>query len=63
MSGFPTLFIAGQNSDYCTAAHMDAAAQYFHSPRRLQIDGAGHWVHADKQDVFVDALCSELQAS
>jgi esterase len=47
-----TLFIKGALSDYITAQHRDAIAQYFPNAKAHIIDGTGHWLHADKPAAF-----------
>lgn len=56
----PTLFIAGENSDYVTAAHLTAARQWFPAARRQVVAGAGHWVHAERPAETVAALAAFL---
>ena len=60
VAGFPTLFIAGANSDYCTSDSVATSRTYFADVSRVQIEGAGHWVHSEKMDEFVDTVCKLL---
>ncbi|UTW44969.1 alpha/beta fold hydrolase [bacterium SCSIO 12696] len=48
----PTLFIKGESSDYITAEHADAINQFFPNKRFKMIAGTGHWLHAEKPDIF-----------
>lgn len=56
----PTLFVAGETSDYIRPAHEDVIAQFFPKAETLEIAGAGHWVHADNPGGFLDAIGSFL---
>ncbi|MBT4035628.1 MAG: alpha/beta fold hydrolase [Candidatus Marinimicrobia bacterium] len=46
------LFLRGENSDYLEAALPTEILQYFPLARLQTIEGAGHWLHADKPDVL-----------
>lgn len=47
-----TLFIKGANSDYILPEHREKIVQLFpHSKARI-IQGAGHWLHAEKTQAF-----------
>ena len=48
----PTLFIKGQLSDYITADHREQINQYFPQVSAKIIQGTGHWLHAEKPDIF-----------
>lgn len=52
----PVLWIAGAKSDYITEAEEPAMRELF--PRTLQttVKDAGHWVHAEKPEVFTAVL-------
>ena len=43
-----TLFIAGGNSDYIKSEDHELIRSYFPVAYIVSIDGAGHWVHAEK---------------
>lgn len=47
-----TLFIKGGNSSYITAEHRDTIKQLFPNSRAKIIQGAGHWLHAEKTIAF-----------
>jgi pimeloyl-ACP methyl ester carboxylesterase len=52
----PVLWIAGANSTYVLPEdreHMDAL---FPGTRLVRIKGAGHWVHSEQPEIFVEAL-------
>ena len=44
----PALFIRGGKSDYIRDEEWPGVLQLFPNARLVTIDGAGHWVHADK---------------
>jgi len=48
----PTLFIKGGNSDYITSEHRDIINKLFPHSRAKIIQGAGHWLHAEKTTAF-----------
>lgn len=52
----PTLWIAGENSDYVTDEHDEVMRSLFPRTRQLTIKGAGHWVHSERPDAFAGAL-------
>ncbi|MFT5879016.1 MAG: esterase [Moritella sp.] len=61
----PVLFIKGMNSDYITNTHKSAIGHYFPNATAKLIQGAGHWLHAEKPAAFnkiiVDFLFSHQQ--
>lgn len=48
----PTLFVKGGDSDYIQAEHRPTIARYFPNSKAHIIKDAGHWLHAEKTDVF-----------
>jgi len=55
----PTLFIRGGNSDYISDEDMDKIYRHFPGATLETIEGASHWVHAEKPDELC-ALFSEF---
>jgi pimeloyl-ACP methyl ester carboxylesterase len=47
-----TLLVWGKES-WATNPEVDGRLQYFQAARVLGVDGAGHWVHHDRLDVFL----------
>jgi esterase len=47
-----TLFIKGGNSEYILAEHKTAIGKLFPSSKAKIIQGAGHWLHAEKTVAF-----------
>jgi pimeloyl-ACP methyl ester carboxylesterase len=56
----PTLFVAGERSDYVRASHHDEIHRLFPNARIETIAGAGHWLHAEQPDRFVDIVLGFL---
>lgn len=67
ISGFPeapgqgaydgrTFFLGGGLSDYITAEHQGAIARLFPRAAVETVAGAGHWVHAEAPERFLEAL-------
>ena len=52
----PVLWLAGGNSDYIQADYEPAMDRWFPNNRRVTIKDAGHWLHAERPDVFVEVL-------
>ncbi len=55
-----TLFIKGNNSDYIQSHHESNRVRYFPDSGVVGIDNAGHWVHAEQPERFVDVVTSFL---
>ena len=59
-----TLFVKGANSDYILPEHQSAIALLFPKAKAKIIQGAGHWLHAEKTVAFnkivMDFLTKEL---
>lgn len=51
----PTLLIRGKES-WASDPEKDGRAALFPDARVLNVDGAGHWVHHDQLDLFLDAV-------
>ena len=51
-STVPTLFIKGADSDYILAEHQSTIVAQFPKAKAHIIQGAGHWLHAQKTSVF-----------
>ncbi|CAA7620314.1 Predicted hydrolase or acyltransferase [Candidatus Terasakiella magnetica] len=56
----PTLFVAGEASDYIRPAFEDVISALFPAARMVEIAGAGHWVHADNPQAFLAAITPEF---
>ena len=56
-----TLFIKGMNSDYITAEHQNDILQRFPKAQVKVIQGTGHWIHAEKPNIFNKIVADFLQ--
>jgi esterase len=56
----PALFLTGAASDYVRAEHHDRIQKLFPNARFSAIQGAGHWVHAEKPREFEGAVAGFL---
>lgn len=57
------LWVAGQRSDYVRPEYHDAMAALFPRVHRVTVKGAGHWVHSERPEVFVEVLRRFLDAA
>lgn len=57
----PTLFIAGAKSDYILPEYGERIKEKFPKYKFESIDGAGHWVHAEKMDAFSEVVLNFLK--
>jgi len=57
----PSLFVAGERSDYIAAADRPAIRALFPDARFVTLKQAGHWLHADNPDGFT-AVVSAFMA-
>ena len=51
----PTLLVYGKES-WAKSPADDGRAAYFRKSRVLGVEGAGHWVHHDRLDVFLQEV-------
>lgn len=58
----PTLFIAGERSDYIQPAHRPLIRAQFPPARFVTLKDAGHWLHADNHAGFLAVLEAFLAA-
>jgi esterase len=52
----PALFIAGGHSDYLRPEHEPEIRHLFPNCGFARIAGAGHWLHAERPNAFLDAV-------
>lgn len=57
----PTLFIRGGKSDYVKDEDWPGVKKLFPQAELLTIEGAGHWVHADKPKELLEAVVRFLK--
>lgn len=53
---YPTLFIRGGKSDYVNEEDIAQYKEIFPKSRLETIDNAGHWVHAEAPEAFINTL-------
>lgn len=58
----PTLFIRGGESDYIQPEHRDAVSGYFPNAELKVIPEVGHWLHAEKPELFA-RICQRFLGS
>ncbi|CAH4027848.1 unnamed protein product [Pieris brassicae] len=56
----PSLFIGGSLSDYIGKNDLPEIQEYFPLAELVFIDGAGHWVHSQKPEKFLENVCKFL---
>ena len=56
----PTLFVRGEKSDYIEESDEALIRRLFPAAEFRTIKGAGHWVHAEAPEVFVDTVLGFL---
>ena len=59
----PTLFMAGEYSDYIRAEHRVTIRALFPAARFVTLRGAGHWLHAEKPSAFITVVEGFLAAA
>ena len=56
----PALFVAGARSNYIQPEHEPLIRHLFPQARIAHIEGAGHWVHAEQPQAFLQAIAPFL---
>jgi pimeloyl-ACP methyl ester carboxylesterase len=57
----PTLFIRGGKSNYINAEDEPLMRELFPQSEITTIAGAGHWIHADQPEEFLNLVLDFLQ--
>ena len=52
----PVLWVAGATSAYVTDEYADVMQGYFPRVRRVTVKDAGHWVHSEQPETFLEVL-------
>ncbi|KAJ2942876.1 hypothetical protein O0L34_g15066 [Tuta absoluta] len=56
----PTLFVGGSLSDYIGKNDLKEIQEYFPMAELMFVEGAGHWVHSQKPEKFLEIVCKFL---
>jgi esterase len=59
----PALFVAGAHSNYIQPEHEAGIRYLFPQARIIRIEGAGHWVHAEQPQAFLQAVSAFLSGA
>jgi pimeloyl-ACP methyl ester carboxylesterase len=59
----PVLWVAGARSHYIKPVYAEAMDRWFPSTRRVTVKDAGHWVHSEQPEVFLQVLRRFLDES
>uniref|UniRef100_A0A914YYZ1 sn-1-specific diacylglycerol lipase ABHD11 n=1 Tax=Panagrolaimus superbus TaxID=310955 RepID=A0A914YYZ1_9BILA len=57
----PSLFITGANSSYVNESNHNEIKKMFPKVEFISIPKAGHWVHAENPNAFIDAIVNFLE--
>jgi len=52
----PVLWVGGERSHYVRDEYAPTMDRWFPRNRRVTVKGAGHWVHSERPEVFVEVL-------
>ena len=52
----PVLWVGGAESRYVATEHVAAMDRWFPRNRRVTVKGAGHWVHSEQPEVFLEVV-------
>ena len=58
---YPVTFIRGLKSDYITDEDIPLIRDIYPEARVIDIPDAGHWLHAEQPELFVQAVLSSVQ--
>ena len=58
----PVLWIAGARADYVRPEYAEAMERLFPKVRKLTVKDAGHWVHSEQPEIFLQVLERFLDA-
>jgi len=63
ITGFPVIFLKGRNSDFLPPADMKNIQKVFPASEFTEIEGAGHWIHADRPDEVIKNIKKLLNSN
>jgi pimeloyl-ACP methyl ester carboxylesterase len=58
----PTAFLRGEASDYILDEDLPLMRLHFPQARLITIEGAGHWLHAEQPETFLDATLNFMDS-
>ena len=58
VTGFPVIFLKGENSDYLPSSDYQNILKFFPAAEFRIITNAGHWLHVDNPDEVINAFLS-----
>ena len=53
ITGFPVIFLKGEDSDYLPSSDFKDIQKVFPAAEIIEIRDAGHWIHSDQPDEVV----------
>ena len=56
----PSLFLRGSESDYVDDPYIEVIHRHFSQAQVKTLDGAGHWLHAEQPQVFLQRVLAFL---
>jgi esterase len=56
VTGFPVIFMKGENSEYLEPAHYPVIRRIFPAAEFIEVKNAGHWLHSDRPDQVEEIL-------
>jgi esterase len=56
VTGFPVIFLKGENSEYLDPADYPKIRKIFPAAEFILIKNAGHWLHSDRPDIVEEIL-------
>jgi len=56
ITGFPVIFLKGENSDYLPSCDFKDILIVFPAAEFIKVANAGHWIHSDRPDEVVKNL-------
>jgi esterase len=59
----PALFVAGARSNYIQPGHEPEIRRLFPQAEIIRVDGAGHWVHAEQPQAFLQTVAPFLSGA
>jgi esterase len=61
VTGFPVVFIKGEDSDYLPDIELNAVEKLFPAAEIITVKNAGHWVHAERPEAIIEILQRQLK--